>query len=126
MAVWQFMDFVTKEERSPFAKWLQEQELEAQAFIDARILQMAGMEKWPPKWTGDYKGHPDLIELRITHRKVPYRPLGCYGLIRREFLLLAGAIEQNGRIPEGILDSAMTRMNLAKADRSHLREHQFN
>lgn len=120
------MEFVTGEGQTPFSAWLRGQGEDVQAEIDTRILVMRGMPMWPPKWVRAYKTYDKLLELRIPFKRVQYRPLGCYGPARREFTLLSGAIEKDGKIPKAILQSAMDRMKLALEDRRWVREYQFD
>jgi len=125
MAGWTFYDYVEASGRSPFAEWLSALPAEAQAFIDNRLLQMRGMVRWPEKWASKYHGTEKLIELRIPYNKVQYRPLGITrpGWI---FVLLAGAIERNGKIPQDTIDAAVKRQKMVEGDQSHVRRHQFN
>src|SRR3989304_1874429 len=99
MSVWTFFDFLEADGGNAIRAWLQDLPQEAQAKIDARLLQMAGMESWPEKWISTYKGYEKIIELRVSCNKVQYRPLGFYGRLRHQFTLLIGAIEKDNRIP---------------------------
>lgn len=125
---WVFLEFVAEDGKSPFSKWLSEQPPEAQAAIDTRILTMRGMDRqqWSSKWISPYTGQDKLFELRIPHNKVQYRPLGCYGPSRREFTILAGAIEKNWKIPKQTIQVAMSRMDLIMKHRRWVREYQYD
>ncbi len=126
MSVWTFFDFLEADGGNAIRAWLQDLPQEAQAKIDARLLQMAGMAPpWPEKWISSIKGYEDLIELRIPCNRVQYRPLGFYGPDRLEFTLLIGAIEK-GTIRKSVLETAAARMKLVKDNRGHICEHQFD
>jgi phage-related protein len=105
MSVWSFMEFVEQSGQLPFSRWIDGIPKDARANIDARLLQMEGMPKWTEKWASSYRGYDKLIELRIPFNRVQYRPLGSYAP-DHTFILLHGAIEKNGRIPKGDLESA--------------------
>jgi hypothetical protein len=102
---WQFYDYMSDSGRIPFVEWLGTIPRDAHAFIDNRLLAMERLKKWSDKWASDYKGRDKIIELRITFKKVQYRPLGTYQP-GYKFVLLKGAIEKGGKIPRADLDSA--------------------
>jgi hypothetical protein len=125
MARWTFYDYVEASGTVPFRDWLLALPPEPQAFIDARILQMAGLQRWPEKWVSTYRGADKLLELRIPYNKVQYRHLGIYAP-NRSFIFLAGAIERNGKIPGDTITAAVRRQKDVEANPSHVRRHQFN
>jgi len=124
MPWWIFYDFVEPSGRNPFYEWLIEVPPEAQAFVDARILQMAGLRRWSDKWISKYRGTDKIFELRITHMKVQYRPLGMYAP-NRSFIFLAGAIEKDWKIPRETIDAAVRRQKLLELEPDHVRPHRF-
>ena len=126
MAVWTFFDFLDMNDKSVIAKWMESLPVGAQAKIDARLLQMRGIEIWLPKWTKFLVGHDKIIELRIPYNKVQYRPLGCYGPGQKEFTLLVGAIEKGWKIPKPVMKLADIHRKLIYEDRRYIREHQYN
>lgn len=68
---------------------------------------MEAMQKWPEKWASAYQGRKGIVELRIPHNRIQYRPLGAYSPHRRRsFVILAGAIERGDKIPAADLDRA--------------------
>jgi putative component of toxin-antitoxin plasmid stabilization module len=107
---WTFWDFVELSGANPFAKWRDGIEDEsARSAIETRIGDMESLEKWQEKWASNYEGREKIIELRITWRKVQYRPLGMYWPHRRRhFVLLGGGIEK-GKIPPSVLDAVERR-----------------
>jgi hypothetical protein len=102
------VNYVEASGRNPIAEWLdREIPLEAKIAINARFTAMMPMPRWPEKWVSDYGGYPGLLEARIPHNKVQYRPLFMYSLtVRRQIVLLHGAIEKGGKIRKSVLNSA--------------------
>ena len=125
MSVWTFLDFIEPSGHCPFGEWQSSLPTEAQAAIDARILQMAGLLRWSEKWIKKYKTSEKIFELRIPFNKVQYRPLGTYAPNRR-FILLEGAIEKGGKISKGALKRAERRQQLLEREPQHVREHRIN
>jgi hypothetical protein len=126
MPVWTILDFVEESGRAPFCDWASSLPDGAQAAIDARLLALRGMSWWPEKWASDFRGVKDLKELRVPHDKVQYRPFFCYGVSRRQLVLLGGGIEKNGRIAAGLIKALSRRISDYKADPSRTREHVFD
>lgn len=124
MAPWTFYTYIELSGRDPLRDWIAEQTDAAAAFIDNRIVQMMGMDTWSEKWVSKYRGTREIHELRITHNKVQYRPLGAY-FGKKKFLLLTGAIERNGKIPRSDIENAERRLAVAKGDARHVKEYQF-
>lgn len=109
--VWTLASYVSAAGARPFEKWLADLPEDARAAIDERLLMMEAMERWPEKWASSYKGRPGIVELRIPFNKVQYRPLGAYSPhLRRNFVILAGAIEKGDKIPTSDLDAAERRL----------------
>ena len=124
MAVWTILDFVDPRGKCPFFEWQSGLPLDAQARIDARLLQMAGMLRWSEKWISKYKTTEKIFELRIPFNKVQYRPLGVYAP-GRKFILVEGAIERGGKIPARTLARAEKRQKLLAKEPHHVREHRY-
>ena len=123
MAVWTFWDYVEpRSNRVPYDDWYSALDEAVQAFIDDRVLKMAGLEKWPEKWATKLSGYEELIELRVTFQKVQYRPLGMY-LPERRFVLLDGTIEKNNKLPKGVLDAADFNSKFLRREPWHVRRH---
>jgi hypothetical protein len=120
------MDFVESNGRCPFADWHAALPLGAQAHIDTRLLQMAGLLKWSEKWVSKYKTTDKVYELRIPFNKVQYRPLGTYGPERHSFVLLEGAIEKGGQIPKSVIQRAEKRQKLLEREPHHVRLHRYD
>ncbi len=125
MAVWNILDFVDPRGKCPFFEWQSVLPLDAQAHIDARLLQMVGLLRWPEKWISKYKTTEKIYELRIPFDKIQYRPLGVYAP-RRTFILVEGAIEKGDKIPASALARAEKRQKLLAKEPHHVREHQYN
>ena len=109
----------------PFAEWQAGLPLEARARIDARLLQMVGLQNWSEKWISKYKTTDKIYELRIPFNKVQYRPLGVYAP-GRSFILVEGAIEKGGKIPRGNLARAEKRRKLLKSEPHYVRKHRYD
>jgi hypothetical protein len=81
---------------------------------------------WPEQYVSSLKGWPDLVELRVVHAGVQYRPLGFYGPERREFTLVLGTKEKSA-IPARVLGAADANRKLVLATgRTRIIEHQFD
>lgn len=124
MSHWTFYDYVEEGGHSPFFEWMERLSHEAQAWIDARILQMAGMPRWPEKWASKCHGTEKIIELRIPFNKVQYRPLGMYAR-GFSFIFLEGAIEKGGKIPVSTIEIAIRRQKRIEADWRHVGQHRY-
>jgi hypothetical protein len=122
MAIWRIMDYVEPSGRNPIAEWQAGLHPDAQAWIDARLLQMEAMLKWPPKWVSNYKGYEGIIELRIPFNRVQYRPLSMYSP-GRIVILLNGAIEKGGKIPRSDLETASARRTSVLKEPFRVRAH---
>ncbi|MGB9381983.1 MAG: hypothetical protein WCB16_15260 [Candidatus Binatus sp.] len=120
--IWTFDDFHRGRGKSVIEEWFAEIGPEAEAFIERRLKDMRPMRRWPEKWASRYKT-TELIELRITFRKVQYRPLGCYAP-GYHFWLLAGAIEK-GKIPSSDIQTASRRRQMVLDGEAEVREHEF-
>lgn len=125
MEKWTFYDYIEPTGRIPFLEWLVGLPDEAQAAIDARILMMTAVPRWSEKWISKYKTTDKVYELRIPFQKVQYRPLGCY---KRgwSFVLLAGAIEKDGKLPKEIVSAADQRQKILEKEPHRVREHRFS
>lgn len=122
--IWTFDDFLDRSGESVIEQWFAEIGSEAEAFIERRLKDMRPMRQWPEKWASRYKT-TELIELRVTFKKVQYRPLGCYapgpGF---HFWLLAGAIEK-GKIPRSDIETASRRRLMVLNGTARVKEHEF-
>ena len=125
MAIWAILDFVDPKGKCPIYEWQSGLSLDAQAHIDARLLQMAGLLKWSEKWISKYKTTEKIFELRIPFKNIQYRPLGVYAPDRK-FILVEGAIETGGKIPASALARAARLQKLLAKEPHHVREHRYN
>src|SRR5258708_13022283 len=93
---------------------------------NTRILFLRGQKVWPEQYVSALTGWPELIELRVVHANVQYRPLGFYGPGRREFTLVLGAVEK-GSLPNRVLEAADANRKLILATgRDRICGHQFD
>ena len=124
---WTFFDYMEADGGNAIATWLDGLPLKAQAKIDVRLMTMIGwVGIWPEGWLSALVGYDDIYEIRVTCANVQYRPLGCYGPEQHQFTLLIGAIEKGGQIPKSTLQTAITRRDITRGDRTRVRQHQFN
>lgn len=123
MSHWTFYDFIEPGGRNPFYEWKAGLIPEAEAFVDARILQMAGLARWPEKWISKYKGTQSIFELRIPFMGVQYRPLGTYAK-GYSFVLLGGGIEK-GRIPKETIAVVVKREAILRENPHYVRPHRI-
>ncbi len=125
MTIWTILDFIEPGGKCPFFEWQSGLPLDAQAHIDARLLQMVGLQQWPEKWISKYKTTKRIYELRIPFNKIQYGPLGVYAP-SRTFILVEGAIERGDKIPTSALARAERRQRLLAKEPHHVREHRYN
>jgi hypothetical protein len=87
---------------------------------------MEGMplSAWSEKWISKYRG-TELFELRISGKKVEYRPLGTY-FGKGVFVILAGAIERGDKLKKSDVETAEQRLRRLKGDSRHARAHEFD
>jgi len=116
------MDYLEPSGRNPMAEWQAGLLPDASAAIDARLLQMEGMLKWPEKWVSSYETYEGIIEFRIPFNRVQYRPLAMYSP-GRTVILLSGAIEKGGKIPTRDLENAATRRKTVLREPYRVRAH---
>jgi hypothetical protein len=127
MPIWTFVDYVEGSGRNPFAEWMRREiPPEAAVAINGRFTLMRGMERWPDKWVSDYQGYVGLLEARIPYDKVQYRPLFMYSVVvRRQVVLLSGAIERNRKIRRALLDAASDRREILLKEPGRVERHRF-
>src|ERR1022692_4432665 len=105
MAMWTFYNFLEERGVNPLRQWLDSLPDKARAKINTRILFLMAQPIWPEQYVSALTGWPELVELRVVHANVQYRPLGFYGPARREFTLVLGAVEK-GSLPIRDLETA--------------------
>jgi hypothetical protein len=125
MDSWTFYDFVDTRGVNLIREWLNSLPVKARAKINARMLFMRAMPKWPEQYVSALTGWPELVEFRVVYAGNQYRPLGFYGPKRREFTLVYGAIEK-GKLPKRVLETADENRKIILADTSRVREHEFD
>jgi hypothetical protein len=120
--IWTFDDFLDDSGKSVIEQWFIQIGVDAEAFIERRLRDIASQRRWSEKWASKYKT-TELVELRISFHGIQYRPLGCYAP-NFHFWLLLGAIEK-GRIPRSDIETASRRRDLALRDPSRIKPHAF-
>lgn len=126
MDPWTFMDFISDRGENLIRSWLDGLPEVVQAKIDDRLKTLRAMPIFPPQYISNYKGHDKILELRVSHCGVQYRPLGCHGPGRGEFTFLIGAIEKGGKIPKGTLESAERRRAQILSDKRYVDGHKYD
>lgn len=129
MPIWTFVDYVEASGRNPFADWMAgDIPPDAKTAINVRFLQMVAMERWPDKWVSSYEGYVGIFEARLTHNKVQYRPLFMSSAdVRRQMVLLAGAIEKGGKLkPKSAPGAAANRRNTVLQEPNRVTRHRFS
>ena len=126
MAMWTFYDFTEGRGANPIRTWLDGIPKKAASKINTRLLFMMAIPIWPEQYVSSLVGWPELVELRVVHAGVQYRPLGFYGPGRREFTIVLGVVEK-GSVPSRILETADANRKLVETTgRSRICEHQFD
>lgn len=126
MDPWTFYDFLEERGVNAIRAWLDTLPDKAQAKINTRILFLSAQTVWPEQYISSLTGWPDLLELRVVHGGVQYRPLGFYGPGRRELTLVLGAKEK-GELPDRVLEAADANRKLILATgRTRIVRHQFD
>lgn len=107
MANWSVWIFVRGSRRCPFDKWRDSNAVTKrdEAALDARVQTI---ESWsgpllPPEFVKDYQG--SLKELKTRGNKKQLRPL-CIVDGGKKIIVLCGAIEKDGDIPDGDVETA--------------------
>lgn len=129
------MDFLEADGSNAILAWLDSLRLDkggvpsAKIKINTRIQYLEGSENWhwPPQLISSLKGYEGIYELRVVHKRVQYRPLGCYGPGQKEFTLLLGAREENDDFkPRQAPAIAQERRAIILSDRERVRRHDFS
>jgi phage-related protein len=95
-----------------------------QAKIDERLRAMEQLDNWSEKWASKYEGTDEIYEFRITCNKIQYRPLGTY-YGKKQYVILAGAIERNNKIPKRNIETAERRLNNIRRGMGNVIAHRF-
>src|SRR5579859_6039420 len=126
METWTFMDFLEADASNTILAWLNSLRLDrgreprAKVKINTRIQYLEALENWdwPPHMIARLACYDEIYELRVVHKNIQYRPLGCYGPGQREFTLLVGAREENDDFrPREAPRIAKERRNIILRDR---------
>jgi hypothetical protein len=124
--MWTFYDFREERGVNTIRRWLDGLPAKATAKINTRLLYMRALQIWPEQYVSSLVTWPGLVEIRVTHNGVQYRPLGFYGPSRREFTIVLGAVEK-GSIPTKDLEAAdANRKCVIATGRSRICEHEFD
>ena len=122
---WVFKDFVSDRGENEIRTWLDSPDipLKARVKFDLRIRYLQGVENLKYPYVEKWVGEEDIYEVRVVFGGVQYRCLGGYGVGRRVFTLLVGAVEKSDKLnPRDAVDTAKARMKRIE-DGSHACEH---
>jgi phage-related protein len=121
-----FYDYVELTGRKPVREWLTALPGHDKAKIDLRLQHIEAMplSSWSDKWVSKYRG-TELFELRISGKKIEYRPLGVY-FGQGKFVILAGAIEKGDKLKKSDVEVAEQRLRRLREDARHARAHEFD
>jgi hypothetical protein len=127
MAIWTFCEFVDAHDRSGFDEWIDSLPIgvrkKVRVEVNALLQYLALCEAFVFPYARKLHGAQGLWEIRIKVDRTQYRPLGFHGPMQHEATILTGAVEKGGKLkPASAIDTAIGRMNLAKSDRSFIRE----
>lgn len=129
------MDFLEADGENTILAWLdslrkdRRGEPRAKIKINTRIQFLEATENWhwPPQQISCLECHKRIYELRVVHKNIQYRPLGCYGPGEKEFTLLVGAREENnGFRPREAPRIAEQRRSIIFNDRRRVCKHDFS
>lgn len=99
MKHWTIKTFITTSGKNVIKKWLKNQPIEAQAYINSRLRYLETQKIWNHRpYSAKRKGSNHIYEVIITRNKVQYRPLGFFGANLDEFTLLVGAKERDWKL----------------------------
>jgi hypothetical protein len=104
---------------------LQSLDVEAQARIDAHLLQWASRDKWIDAYAGKFESLKELREITVQHERSVYRILGS-AISIWEFVMLIGHRDdlRKSKIPPEIKTEANVRLNTLRANPERRREFQ--
>ncbi|MCH8842553.1 MAG: hypothetical protein IID61_06190 [SAR324 cluster bacterium] len=123
------MDYLDRRGRNLVRAWLMEELSEAGRFkLEQRMKTMAAIERteWPP-WASPLVGFKGILELKLKHERVQYRPLFCYGPNQRQLTFLFGAKEIGDAFSPGDAPHrALTRKSEIERNREQVERHAFH
>jgi hypothetical protein len=125
MKEWTIKVFKKENGQDVFEDWLAEQDVEAQEKIRARLDMMSITKTWDRPYFGNLGNH--IHEVIVECKNKQYRPLGCFGIGPRLFILLIGATKTGGRKrgaikwnPPNAIETAKNRRDLVMKDGRYL------
>jgi hypothetical protein len=125
-----YLTYIDERGANPIAAWLtdpREVPIKAKAKIDRILLQLADTPIWVRPLTSNLDTHEGIVEIRIQHMNVLYRPLGFRGPGDGQFTLLCPAREQGDEfIPRNAPMTAENRMKVVLLDPRRTCEHRFS
>jgi hypothetical protein len=131
MPFWEFKDYVTEYQKSPYLEWYGTLDEDVQAAFDLFLKTMAETEDWDEvklkrrKYKELTRQHQGLCELILKVGSRSFRPLGILRRETREFIFLGGCekLGQDQTDPKGAFDSALYVKEQFDAGRGVTREY---
>ena len=124
MAEWNFFVFIDSNDRDVVSDWLDVLPLKASAKIRQILWNQRLFAVWEKRFCKSLKGHKGLYELRISRQRAQFRLLGFFGTGSGEFTIVDGT-QKTDKIPQGVLERAMQRIEIVRKDERRRREFQI-
>lgn len=110
MTTWTVRKYVTAKGKVPINKWLAGLSDADRARVDTIVEAIEASETIPPETVKKYQA-TDFYEVKIASEGKALRPFAVKDGVKKEVILLSGAIKKGGKIPPGNIIAAR---NLAK------------
>ena len=94
---WTMLVYVDDRRRTAIEKWSLGFSQTAKSILDRRLMYLSATRCWGRPHASKLRGYSKLWEIRFENMRVQYRPLGFFGPGRKEFTILIGAYERDGK-----------------------------
>ena len=123
---WRFSEYVLDDGAGVITEWIQTLSDEAQAEIDARLLQWSKLDKWIEAFAKGFHDLRDLQEISVQCGGAVYRILGSHISIW-EFVMLVGDVDERrrGKTPPRVKQSALERLNALRGNPGRRRDYEI-
>ncbi len=110
---WEIKVFISDTGKNEIDAWLNEIPKKAKAKIKKIMTYLESERVWKEPYAKKLEGSDTIWEIRVILDNIQYRPLGCRGPLGKDFTILIGAIEMNGRLyPPNAINTAESRCKL--------------
>ena len=123
--LWWFADLLSESGRNPIQDWYEALPPEARAEFDTTLQYLANMKEWRrPEFDWLHgKRFSGIGEIRFKAGRIQYRPLGCVGTERSQFVSLLGCFKKGKNYtPRDSLNTAARRRDLFRANPLNIEE----